>query len=126
MVEGQEMGVWNPWSIIPSVCIYFNVHLSIVKGSRSFGNPSQLPSPMQKEYGVFAEHFVTNFAPEIFKVYLHQVELYISGQAWLSKKCQYQIFQFFTEWCAPAFNYSDRDAFTRFSTVLSRSRPGYS
>lgn len=47
---------------------------------------------------MFAEHFVTTFAPEIFKVYLHQVELYVSGQAWLSKKCQYQIFQFFTEW----------------------------
>ncbi|KAG1857683.1 hypothetical protein DFJ58DRAFT_744985 [Suillus subalutaceus] len=39
-----------------------------------FVNPSQLPSPIQNEYGVFAEHFVTAFAPEIFKVYLHQVE----------------------------------------------------
>lgn len=66
-----------------------------------FGNPSQLPSPMQKEYGVFAEDFVTTFAPEIFKVYLHQVELYVSGQAWLGKKCQYQIFQFFTECIKP-------------------------
>ncbi|KIJ64587.1 hypothetical protein HYDPIDRAFT_154272 [Hydnomerulius pinastri MD-312] len=66
-----------------------------------FGNPSQLPSPMQKEYGTFANHFVTAFAPEIFKVYLHQVELYISKQAWLSKKCQYQIFQFFTECIKP-------------------------
>ncbi|KAG1858851.1 armadillo-type protein [Suillus subluteus] len=66
-----------------------------------FGNPSQLPSPMQNEYGVFAEHFVTTFAPEIFKVYLHQVELYVSGQAWLGKKCQYQVFQFFTECIKP-------------------------
>ena len=32
------------------------------------------------------------------KVYLQQIELYVSGQAWLSKKCQYQILQFFTEW----------------------------
>jgi hypothetical protein len=63
-----------------------------------FGNPSQLPSPLKDEYGEFAEHFVTAFAPEIFKVYLHQIELYVSGQAWLSKKCQYQILQFFTEW----------------------------
>ncbi|KAH7924546.1 ARM repeat-containing protein [Leucogyrophana mollusca] len=66
-----------------------------------FGNPSQLPSPMQKEYGPFAEHFVNTFAPEIFKIYLHQVELFISGQAWLSKKCQYQVFQFFTECIKP-------------------------
>lgn len=64
----------------------------------SFGNPSQLPSPMQDEYGPFAQHFVTTFAPEIFKVYIHQVELFVSGQAWLSKKCQFNIFQFFTEW----------------------------
>ncbi|KAF9222983.1 ARM repeat-containing protein [Gyrodon lividus] len=66
-----------------------------------FGNPSQLPSPMQKEYETFANHFVTAFAPEIFKVYLQQVELYVSKQAWLSKKCQYQIFQFFTECIKP-------------------------
>lgn len=63
-----------------------------------FGNPSQLPSPLQDEYGPFADHFVKAFAPEIFKVYLHQIELFVSGQAWLSKKCQYQILQFFTEW----------------------------
>ena len=31
--------------------------------------------------------------PEIFNVYLHQVELYISSQEWLSRKCQYQILQ---------------------------------
>ncbi|KAG2740300.1 hypothetical protein P692DRAFT_20840713 [Suillus brevipes Sb2] len=34
---------------------------------------------MQKEYSVFAEDFVTTFAPEIFEVYLHQVELYVQG-----------------------------------------------
>ncbi|KAI9443408.1 ARM repeat-containing protein [Lactarius indigo] len=66
-----------------------------------FGNPSQLPSPLQEEYGAFAQHFVTSFAPEIFKVYLHQIELYVSGQVWLSKKCQYQILQFFTECVKP-------------------------
>jgi hypothetical protein len=44
---------------------------------------------------------VTTFAPEIFKIYLQQVELFVSGQAWLSKKCQYQIFQFFTECVKP-------------------------
>lgn len=63
-----------------------------------FGNPSQLPSSMQSEYKAFADHFVTNFAPEIFKIYLRQIELYVSGQAWLSKKCQYQILTFMTEW----------------------------
>ena len=63
-----------------------------------FGNPSQLPSSMKKDYGAFAQHFVTNFAPEIFRIYLQQLELYVSGQSWLSDKCQYQIMTFFTEW----------------------------
>ncbi|KAG2092282.1 armadillo-type protein [Suillus discolor] len=83
------------------------LHYSISIEHRSFGNPSQLPSPMQKEYGVFAQNFATAFAPKIFKVYLHQVELYVSGQAWLGKKCQYQIFQFFTEWITLTFDPSD-------------------
>ncbi|KZS92303.1 ARM repeat-containing protein [Sistotremastrum niveocremeum HHB9708] len=66
-----------------------------------FGNPSQLPSTLKKDYIAFAEHFVSSFAPEIIKTYLHQVELYISGQVWLSRKCQYLIFQFFTECVKP-------------------------
>ncbi|CDO69881.1 hypothetical protein BN946_scf184884.g40 [Trametes cinnabarina] len=66
-----------------------------------FGNPSQLPSTLQKDYGAFAQHFVTNYAPEIFKIYLHQIELYVSGHAWLSKRCQYRIFTFFTECVKP-------------------------
>ncbi|KAJ6583909.1 armadillo-type protein [Mycena vulgaris] len=66
-----------------------------------FGNPSQLPSAMQKDYSAFAQHFVSMFAPEILGIYLRQVELYVSNQAWLSKKCQYQIFTFFTECIKP-------------------------
>jgi hypothetical protein len=58
---------------------------------------------MQEEYGAFAQHFVTDFAPEIFKVYIHQVELFVSGHVWLSKKAQYHIFQFFTEWWVPYY-----------------------
>ncbi|KAJ7034748.1 armadillo-type protein [Mycena alexandri] len=66
-----------------------------------FSNPSQLPSTMQADYGNFAAHFVAVFAPEILVIYLRQVELYVAGQAWLSKKCQYQIFTFFTECIKP-------------------------
>ncbi|TFK52379.1 ARM repeat-containing protein [Heliocybe sulcata] len=66
-----------------------------------FGNPSQMPSTLKEDYGAFAEHFMNTFAPEIFKVYLHQVELNVSGQAWISPKCQYQIFSFFTECVKP-------------------------
>ncbi|GJE91719.1 ARM repeat-containing protein [Phanerochaete sordida] len=71
-----------------------------------FGNPSQLPSAMKQDYADFAQHFVTTFAPEIFKIYLQQVELFVSGHAWLSKKCQYQIFSFFTECVKPKATWS--------------------
>ncbi|KJA23271.1 hypothetical protein HYPSUDRAFT_40079 [Hypholoma sublateritium FD-334 SS-4] len=66
-----------------------------------YGNPSQMPSPLQLEYMEFAKHFVTAFAPEILNIYFRQVELYVSNQEWLSSKCQYQIFQFFTECVKP-------------------------
>ncbi|KAJ7704207.1 armadillo-type protein [Mycena metata] len=66
-----------------------------------FGNPSQLPSALQADYGNFAAHFVAVFAPEILAIYLRQVELYVAGQAWLSRKCQYQVFTFFTECIKP-------------------------
>ncbi|KAF8510510.1 ARM repeat-containing protein [Hysterangium stoloniferum] len=65
-----------------------------------FGSPSQLPSVM-KEYMPFAEHFVSVFAPEIIKTYLRQIDLYASGQVWLSRKCQYLIFQFLNECVKP-------------------------
>ncbi|KAF8887163.1 armadillo-type protein [Infundibulicybe gibba] len=65
-----------------------------------YGNPSQLPSPMQKDYAPFAKHFVTVFAPEIISIFLQQVELYVNN-TWLSKKAQYLIFQFFTECVKP-------------------------
>ncbi|GJJ15816.1 hypothetical protein Clacol_010094 [Clathrus columnatus] len=65
-----------------------------------FGNPSQLPSAL-KEYMPFAEHFITTFAPEMISTYLRQLDLYTSGQVWMSKKCQYLIFQFLTECVKP-------------------------
>lgn len=57
-----------------------------------------MPSTLQAEYMDFAKHFVTAFAPEILNIYFRQVELFVSNQEWLSSKCQYYIFQFFTEW----------------------------
>jgi hypothetical protein len=66
-----------------------------------YGNPSQMPGQLKKEYGAFAAHFVGAFAPEIFGAYLRQVDLFVSGQAWLSAKCQYQVFTFFAECVKP-------------------------
>ncbi|KAI0029851.1 ARM repeat-containing protein [Vararia minispora EC-137] len=83
-----------------------------------FGNPSQLPSTLKPEYGAFAEHFVTHFAPEIFKVYLHQVELCVSGQTWISNKCQFHMFQFFTECVKPKSTWALLKP--HFETLVSR------
>lgn len=57
-----------------------------------------MPTTLQADYLDFAKHFITAFAPEILKTYFEQVNLFVSNQEWLSSKCQYQIFQFFTEW----------------------------
>ncbi|KAL4081168.1 armadillo-type protein [Scleroderma citrinum] len=66
-----------------------------------YGNPSQLPSTMKKEYAVFSQHFVSVYAPEIFNLYLRRISLYNSQQAWLSKKSLYHIFSFYTECIKP-------------------------
>ncbi|KIM53457.1 hypothetical protein SCLCIDRAFT_1222776 [Scleroderma citrinum Foug A] len=66
-----------------------------------YGNPSQLPSTMKKEYTAFSQHFITVYAPEIFKLYLNQINLYNSEQVWLSKKSLYHIFSFYAECIKP-------------------------
>ena len=63
-----------------------------------YGNPSQLPESMKKEVSAFADHFVKSFAPEIFKMYLQQIELYVSKQIWLSKKVLSAILRYFSAW----------------------------
>ncbi|TFK27591.1 ARM repeat-containing protein [Coprinopsis marcescibilis] len=82
-----------------------------------FGNPSQLPSALQKEYGAFSQHFVTMFAPEILNIYLKQVQLYVSGQVWLSKKCQYHIFTFFNACIKPKSTWAQLKP--HFETLVS-------
>lgn len=66
-----------------------------------YGNPSQLPPSMKKEISAFAEHFVTSFAPEIFKIYLAQAQMYARKEIWLSDKVLSAIFRFFTTWYVP-------------------------
>lgn len=63
-----------------------------------YGSPTHIPQPLKKEYGAFANHFITTFAPEIFKVYLQQIELFISTQVWMSNKCLNLVFNFFAFW----------------------------
>ncbi|KAG8996957.1 hypothetical protein FRB90_012609 [Tulasnella sp. 427] len=60
-----------------------------------YGNPTHIPKPMKKQYGDFAKNFVSTFAPEIFGVYLKQIELFIENQVWMSDKCLNLVFNFF-------------------------------
>jgi hypothetical protein len=46
----------------------------------------------------FGKHFIANFAPEIMKSYLQNIELYMSRKIWLSERCVYLIVDFLEEW----------------------------
>ena len=123
------MRLWADYSI-GRPCHSYSSH-SFTHLSPRFGNPSQLPSTLKSTYSNFAKNFVSAFAPEIFNAYLHQVELYVSSQEWLSSKCQYQIFQFFTEWCVLVPLLHSSLSFSvltllDYVSVLNRNPPGFS
>jgi len=46
----------------------------------------------------FGKHFIADFAPEILKSYLHQIDLYMSRKIWLSERCVYLIIDFLEDW----------------------------
>jgi hypothetical protein len=46
----------------------------------------------------FGKHFIADFAPEIMKSYLQQIDLYMSRKIWLSERCVYLIVDFLEEW----------------------------
>ena len=51
----------------------------------SYGNPSANAKNTSPELMEFSKSFIGNFAPEILKVYLQQIEKWASKTAWLSK-----------------------------------------
>ena len=68
-----------------------------------YGSPSQLHENLTAKYTTFAENFEAHFAPEIFKSFLKQVELYVqdpNGQ-WLSERVRKIIIDFFEECIKP-------------------------
>lgn len=50
-----------------------------------YGNPATLSKSNGEEYAAFSKDFLTNFAPEILKVYLQEIEKWVSNTTWLSK-----------------------------------------
>lgn len=67
-----------------------------------YGCPTLLAKNLHEQYGAFAERFVGQFAPEIFKAYLGVVERVCAG-GWFPRKGQYHLLCFFEEWCVRLF-----------------------
>lgn len=52
-----------------------------------YGNPQSLTKGNGEDYTEFAKTFTTNFAPEILKGYLQQIEKWVAKTTWLSRPC---------------------------------------
>ncbi|KAF2457955.1 putative nonsense-mediated mRNA decay protein [Lineolata rhizophorae] len=50
-----------------------------------YGNPQSLSKGSGDEYSSIAKNFIDNFAPEILKSYLRQVEKWVAKTQWMSK-----------------------------------------
>jgi len=62
---------------------YVNLNRLFVR----YGNPASLQKGNGEDYTEVAKTFINNFAPEILKGYLTQVEAWIHKRIWLSKPC---------------------------------------
>ncbi|KAK9381319.1 armadillo-type protein [Kockiozyma suomiensis] len=61
-----------------------------------YGDPNTLTDSMA-EYKNFSKAFVTNFAPEILKAYLHEIEKWAGKTLWLSKPVLNSIVEYFDQ-----------------------------
>ncbi|EON65354.1 hypothetical protein W97_04592 [Coniosporium apollinis CBS 100218] len=66
-----------------------------------YGNPGTLGKNNDPDYSEFAKSFITNFAPEILKGYLQQIEKWVAKQTWLSKACLSYTLAFLDECIKP-------------------------
>ena len=66
-----------------------------------YGNPSCMTAVNTENYKEFAKNFINNFAPEILKAYLQQIELWVAKRTWLSKICLSFIVAFMDECVKP-------------------------
>jgi hypothetical protein len=55
--------------------------------SYRYGNPQSLQKGNGDDYAEFAKSFTANFAPEILKGYLQQIEKWVAKTTWLSRPC---------------------------------------
>lgn len=76
-LDERELNHWwkcKKWS-------YVNLNRLFVR----YGNPASLQKGNGEDYTEVAKSFIDNFAPEILKGYLGQIELWVHKRRWLSK-----------------------------------------
>ncbi|KAI4290501.1 MAG: hypothetical protein L6R35_000225 [Caloplaca aegaea] len=66
-----------------------------------YGNPGTHPKNSAPEAVEFSKSFIVNFAPEILKVYMQQIDKWAQRTAWLSKPSLYFTLSFFDECVKP-------------------------
>ncbi|KAF2644917.1 ARM repeat-containing protein [Massarina eburnea CBS 473.64] len=92
-LDEREINHWwkaKKWS-------YANLNRLYVR----YGNPSALGKNNEVDYTEVAKYFIANFAPEILKIYLQQVEKWVGKQIWLSKASLYFTLNFLDECIKP-------------------------
>jgi hypothetical protein len=92
-VDDREVNHWwkaKKWA-------YANLNRLLVR----YGNPSTLQTSSGDNYTEFSKSFITNFAPEILKAYLGQIEKWVAKTAWLSKPCLSSTLSFLDECVKP-------------------------
>jgi hypothetical protein len=78
-LDERELNHWwkcKKWS-------YVNLNRLFIR----YGNPASLQKGSGEDYTEVAKTFIANFAPEILKGYLTQIEAWIHKRIWLSKPC---------------------------------------
>ncbi|KAK7714416.1 Nonsense-mediated mRNA decay protein 5 [Botryosphaeria dothidea] len=66
-----------------------------------YGNPQTLGKSNEIDYTAVAKNFLENFAPEILKGYLQQIEKWVAKTTWLSKACLSYTLAFLDECVRP-------------------------
>ena len=78
-LDEREMNHWwkcKKWA-------YVNLNRLYVR----YGNPTDIQKSNGEDYTEYAKMFMQNFAPEVLRGYLQQIEKWIRKETWLSKPC---------------------------------------
>ncbi|KAI9372100.1 armadillo-type protein [Aspergillus egyptiacus] len=91
--EERELSHWwkcKKWA-------YANLNRLFIR----YGNPTTMTKSSSPDYSQFAKSFISNFAPEILKGYLQEIDKYVSKGQWLSNPALSYTLIFFEECVKP-------------------------